>query len=68
MNECEVDEDKCHMFASCNDTQGSYDCLCNEGFSGNGTTCTGKLELNHTLAIISHYVCLSLRLNITEYM
>ena len=41
INECEVGEDNCHTFASCNDTDGSYYCLCNKGFSGDGLTCTG---------------------------
>ena len=57
VNECEVGEDNCHTFASCNDTDGSYYCLCNEGFSGDGVTCTGIYD---TIAIINHYVCLSL--------
>ena len=32
----------CHPNASCSDNQGSYDCQCNSGYSGNGFTCTGK--------------------------
>ena len=32
----------CNPNASCSDNQGSYDCQCNSGYSGNGFTCTGK--------------------------
>jgi len=29
------------MNATCIDTFGSYDCMCNTGFTGNGFTCVG---------------------------
>jgi hypothetical protein len=32
----------CHHNANCTDTEGSYDCKCNVGFSGNGVTCTSE--------------------------
>ena len=32
----------CHDDAYCMDTDGSYECMCNEGYSGNGTYCIGK--------------------------
>ena len=32
----------CDPNASCLDNQGSYDCQCNSGYSGNGFTCAGK--------------------------
>ena len=39
INECI----SCDKNAKCNNSLGSYTCECNEGFSGDGTTCTGKL-------------------------
>ena len=32
----------CHVNASCSDTQGSFGCQCNTGFSGNGFNCSSK--------------------------
>ena len=34
----------CHSDAHCMDTDGSYECMCKEGYSGNGTSCVGKLS------------------------
>ena len=43
----------CHDDAYCMDTDGSYECMCNEGYSGNGTSCIGKLINN---VLIAHFV------------
>ena len=40
--ECVRELDDCDMNATCINTVGSYDCLCNTGFTGNGFTCTGE--------------------------
>ena len=43
IDECENDGlNSCHEDASCTNTEGSFDCHCNDGYSGNGTECTGK--------------------------
>ena len=33
----------CNPNATCNNTIGGYNCICNPGFTGNGTTCLGML-------------------------
>ena len=33
----------CHANALCKDDINSYHCTCEEGFTGDGTTCTGNL-------------------------
>ena len=33
----------CHMQANCSNTKGSFICSCNEGYSGDGVTCEGKI-------------------------
>ena len=38
-NECELE--LCDPNATCTDTLGSYTCECNEGFYGDGVSCTG---------------------------
>ena len=44
INECEISNGGCEH--QCKNTNGSYVCECNTGFSldGNGKTCTGKFE------------------------
>ena len=41
IHECNRGLDDCNMNATCVNTVGSYDCMCNTGFTGNGFTCTG---------------------------
>ena len=35
LNNCDTD-------ATCTNTEGSYQCMCNDGYSGDGTVCQGK--------------------------
>ena len=54
-NEC--DSDPCAMNAACDNTEGSFSCSCNEGFSGNGfTLCEGDRALLISGSIIRSYV------------
>ena len=39
--ECERGLDDCDPNATCMNVIGSYDCMCNMGFTGDGFTCTG---------------------------
>ena len=51
INEC--DTSPCSSDATCSNTDGSFQCTCNNGFSGNGTTCTGiKIVLIYWIAEI----------------
>ena len=48
---CTVDIDECadnpcHANATCTNTVGGYTCSCNDGYTGNGTTCTAHREAN----------------------
>ena len=42
-NECEMGTHDCHMNAKCTNTDGSYNCTCNNGYEGDGVNCTSKL-------------------------
>ena len=46
---CNLDVDECSAIPCgghgyCSNTAGSYLCICYSGFSGNGTSCTGKIN------------------------
>ena len=46
INECDMN--LCSGSADCNNTEGSYTCQCQSGFSGDGFTCSGKSpQANH---------------------
>ncbi|XP_078574846.1 uncharacterized protein LOC144861038 isoform X2 [Branchiostoma floridae x Branchiostoma japonicum] len=42
VDECDTDVDNCHIYATCSNSAGSFNCSCNLGYQGNGTSCTEK--------------------------
>lgn len=44
LDECSNGTHMCSPHADCKNTMGSYRCLCKEGYTGDGFTCTGKLS------------------------
>ena len=36
-------DDGCHENATCTDDNGSYTCMCQDGFTGDGFNCTGVI-------------------------
>ena len=55
MNECESnDSNNCDENAQCTNTEGSYTCSCNPGYTGDGVSCTSKLTT--LLAILCTYL------------
>lgn len=42
IDECATDADSCDANADCTNIDGSYDCACQDGWAGNGFSCTGK--------------------------
>ena len=42
VNECTKGTHNCDVNAACNNTQGSYNCTCKDGFYGDGKTCRGN--------------------------
>ncbi|XP_078579047.1 uncharacterized protein LOC144863579 [Branchiostoma floridae x Branchiostoma japonicum] len=40
VDECSLGWDNCHEEATCEDTTFSFTCTCNDGYTGNGFTCT----------------------------
>ena len=42
IDECEASTNMCHQEANCTNTDGSYTCTCNSGYTGDGLECSGK--------------------------
>ena len=51
----ECDSSPCSANAHCNNTVGSFDCRCNDGFSGDGLNCSSKAKL--VLFCTHSFVC-----------
>ena len=42
IDECLTEEHNCSHVAVCNNTIGSYNCTCQEGYVGDGQSCSGE--------------------------
>ena len=42
IDECTNGKHRCDVNAVCNNTRGSYNCTCKDGFYGDGINCTGN--------------------------
>ena len=51
INECTTGTHNCDMNAICIDTDGSFNCTCNNGYEGNGTLCFSKYLLNLVISL-----------------
>ena len=44
IDECLLELDSCHDNATCMNSIGSYTCMCNDGFEGNGSHCISEFS------------------------
>ena len=44
IDECSSSNNTCHVYATCSNSDGSYDCECLPGFMGDGFNCSSKLR------------------------
>ncbi len=42
-----MDEDDCDLNGNCENTEGSFECSCNVGYSGDGVNCTSKQSVKY---------------------
>ena len=42
IDECSIGNGGCHGDADCQNTVGSFNCICKTGYDGNGLNCFGK--------------------------
>ena len=46
IDECTKNGSPCDDNATCTDNNGSYECECNDGYTGDGYNCTGRLVIS----------------------
>ena len=51
VDECTANSHNCHSDATCTNTNGGFTCACKSGFTGPGTTCSGKQKSRCLLSI-----------------
>ena len=42
VDECKDESHDCHVNGTCTNTAGSFECVCNDGYFGNGRNCSGS--------------------------
>ena len=63
MNTLTSDVDECEMYSVCNEnarcrnTPGSYLCLCNDGYQGNGKICNGSHQSEFYMILATYAMC-----------
>ena len=46
IDECTTNAHDCHLDATCSNTDGSFTCSCNQGYSGDGKQCDGMFVIS----------------------
>ena len=55
IDECAVNTHDCDLVATCTNTVGNFTCACNEGYTGNGKSCSGMSDvLTSFILLVSH--------------
>ena len=54
IDECESGHNTCHEYAECRDTDGSFECICQVGFTGDGMVCDDIDECDDSLPFVSY--------------
>ena len=58
INECaDLGSNACSAMAACNNTFGSYVCLCLDGYEGDGKNCSGNFTILLLIALLGFVTC-----------
>ena len=57
IDECEKGNNNCHVNATCRNEEGSFLCICNDSFEGDGVSCTGITLLLISCIIQFQLIC-----------
>ena len=57
VDECALDMDICASNASCQNTEGSFECICDEGFVDDGTECIEISKCSKTFKKYFKIIC-----------
>ena len=49
IDECQENTDNCHNNATCSNNEGSFDCQCIQGYTGDGTDCAGTVQVDRNI-------------------
>ena len=52
IDECTANTHDCDSSATCTNTECSFYCTCNEGYTGDGRSCIGELQVHQSLLIL----------------
>ena len=55
INECKGINNDCDKNANCSNTVGFYNCICKEGFTGDGHLCSGKIVTDIPRKIFNYF-------------
>ena len=55
INECKGSNNDCDKNANCSNTVGFYNCICKEGFTGDGHFCSGKIVTDMPRKIFNYF-------------
>ena len=56
-DECSLEPNPCDDHSNCINSDGSYSCICKQGFTGNGAVCEGMCQGAPTMATAFAFVC-----------
>ena len=59
IHECQTNNGGCDTNAHCINTFGSFECVCDNGFNGNGTRCADIDECSDDPTLCENGVCLN---------
>ena len=51
IHECLAKLDNCHDKANCTNTDGSFTCTCNAGYTGDGVNCASKFVVDNCIQL-----------------